>query len=136
MSWYCHDNPRYRECDMDELTVTVTELTEEKVKELVEEHHPRGVNLGDAGVEAFVNASSQQIRGLGGRRFLLTWVGGKIPRAADVIGHRVGWTQNGVVLADTGKEIGTYDRLVECGGESGREQMMVIYLYPDMAEVE
>ncbi len=60
--------------------------------------------------------------------FLLEWVGSKIPRGAVISGHTVVWTQNGVVTAEGGGIIGTYHRVVECGGPSGQDQKMLVFL--------
>lgn len=59
--------------------------------------------------------------------FILIWEGNKIPRGAEINGYRIGWTQNGEVRSDAGERIGVYDRLLEFGGPSGKEQQMLIF---------
>ena len=116
--------------------VEVQEITDELVEQLTQEHGHRGVNLGGAHdpsasiAEAGVNDLIGRIRKLGGRRFLLVWEGSKIPRDARVLDYEIGWTQNGRVRTTSGEDIGTYDRLVEFGGAGGKQQKMLIYLYP------
>jgi hypothetical protein len=60
--------------------------------------------------------------------FLLEWEGSKIPRGAVVNGKSIAWTQHGLVTSDAGEQIGTYERTVEFGGESGRAQAMLIFV--------
>ena len=72
-----------------------------------------------------------RIRKSGGRRFILSWEGNKVPHGARVLDHEIAWTQNGQVSTTDGKAIGIYDRLVEFGGTTGKEQKMVVYLYPE-----
>jgi hypothetical protein len=76
-----------------------------------------------------------QITGLIGRMqtaakaaYLLTWHGRKVPRGAVVGDHMITYTQSGVVTADFGDEIGTYQRLVEFGGPDRTLQQMVVFL--------
>jgi len=61
--------------------------------------------------------------------FRLEWQGNKVPDGAVVGGHTISWTQNGQVIDDEGEFIGTYERIVEFGGESRREQKMHVYLF-------
>ena len=60
--------------------------------------------------------------------FLLEWEGNKIPRGAIVCDKRIAWTQHGLVTGESGKNIGTYERLVEFGGASGKEQKMLVFV--------
>jgi hypothetical protein len=60
--------------------------------------------------------------------FLLEWEGNKIPRDADINGKKVNWTQHGIVTAEDGSDIGTYERTVEFGGASGKEQKMLVFV--------
>lgn len=60
--------------------------------------------------------------------FILMWEGNKIPRGAVVNGYAIGWTQNGQVLSVDGEMIGVYDRILEYGGESEKEQQMLVFL--------
>lgn len=73
------------------------------------------------------NALLQQFAERAKAFFLLEWEGNKIPRGADINGKKVAWTQNGLVTSDDGVDIGTYERLVEFGGASGKEQKMLIF---------
>ena len=59
--------------------------------------------------------------------YLLEWEGNKIPRGAVIEGKTISWTQNGIVMSTDGKQIGTYERTVEFGGPSGREQKMIVF---------
>ena len=70
------------------------------------------------------------------RVFLLKWQGNKIPRGAQILGHTIAWTQHGIVRNKDGKQIGTYDRLVEFGGDSSREQWMLIFADPPHVVIE
>lgn len=114
--------------------VEVQEITDEQARQLTEEYNPRGVNLGGshsataAAVEANINDLVGRTR-KSGRRFLVTWEGDKIPQGTHVLNYEIGWTQNGQVTTTSGEVIGSYDRLVEFGGASGKQQKMLIYLY-------
>ena len=118
-------------------TVSVQEVTDEQISDLTQGGKPKGGNLGGAHSESArvaetnVNNLMSQIRKSDGRRFILSWEGNKVPRGARVLDHEIAWTQNGQVLTTDGKDIGTYDRLVEFGGTTGKEQKMVVYLYPE-----
>ncbi|MDD5031967.1 MAG: hypothetical protein PHR36_02875 [Patescibacteria group bacterium] len=117
--------------------ITVENLTDEEVRELVSKHNPRGVNLGYADGEREADKLISQLRDKGGRRFLLRWTANnKVPKGAKVFGYQITWTQHGKVYGKVRTaicNIGTYDRLVEFGGESGEEQMMIVYLYPEFS---
>jgi hypothetical protein len=129
-------------------SIKVEELTDKNTKELVDKYTPRGINLGDVSRERMADALISKLRGKGGRRFLLRWTGDKVPTGASVLGNEIAWTQHGLVQAKRGEQpaniggnmflgktedIGTYDRLVEFGGESGNEQMLIVYLYPQFS---
>lgn len=112
--------------------VTVAELrgTEQETPE------SKPLDLGAHGVaEKLIEANAQNLldasRALCERRFELTWNGSKIPRGAVVAGHAIGWTQHGRVLTDAGRDIGTYERVVEYGGPARDEQRMIVALYPE-----
>ena len=62
------------------------------------------------------------------KAYLLIWEGNKVPRGAEISGHKIGWTQNGQVLSDEGKQIGVYDRIMEYGGDQGKTQQMIIFV--------
>lgn len=59
--------------------------------------------------------------------FILIWEGDKIPRGAEINGYQIIWTQNGVVQSHDGEIIGVYDRLMEYGGPSHKEQQMLVF---------
>lgn len=59
--------------------------------------------------------------------FLLEWEGNKIPRGAVICGKSITWTQHGRVISEGDEDIGTYERLVEFGGKSGKEQKMLVF---------
>jgi hypothetical protein len=48
---------------------------------------------------------------------------GKAPR------FRAAWTQNGQVVDANGKMIGTYERTIEFGGDTGKKQEMLVFLH-------
>lgn len=85
------------------------------------------VSLGNATVERKLAQLRQEVQN-GARAFLLDWEGSKIPRGVEICGHVINWTQHGNVSATGGLVIGTYDRIVEFGGESGEHQQMIIYI--------
>ncbi len=60
--------------------------------------------------------------------FVLDWKGNKVPRGVKLEEGEVGWTQNGVVTSVTGEMMGTYDRMVEFGGEDRNDQRMIVYI--------
>lgn len=60
--------------------------------------------------------------------FLLEWEGNKVPRGTVVDGKTIAWTQNGMVTSQSGDEIGVYERLVEFGGKTGRQQQMLVFV--------
>ena len=60
--------------------------------------------------------------------FKLTWTGGKIPRGANILGHIIAWTQNGMVTSEKGQKIGTYERTKEFDGPKQDEQEMIVYV--------
>jgi len=75
-------------------------------------------------VNEFLRASASAAKEI----FHLEWEGNKVPRGAVVSGNVVAWTQHGRVVSSTGEEIGTYERLVEFGGASGRNQQMLVFM--------
>lgn len=60
--------------------------------------------------------------------FLLEWEGNKIPRGAVINGNSISWTQHGIVTSAKGEMMGIYERLVEFGGISGKEQKMLVFI--------
>lgn len=128
----CFLNLLTKEVFVDKPEVNVSEITGQKEHELVTQYLPRGVNLGNRDLEQVTNMLISALRSRGGRIFLLCWTGNKVPRGADVLGHKIAWTQNGMVVDDQRAQIGTYDRLLEFGGKSQKEQMIIVYLNPDL----
>ena len=111
----------------------VLEIDDDTIDQILQGHPPISVNLGDQKLNSILNASLQQARGNGGRRFYLKWNGSKVPRGAEICGHILAWTQHGRVITDQNQDIGTYDRLIEFGGPSKEEQHMIVYLFPSIA---
>jgi hypothetical protein len=88
----------------------------------------KGVNLGDAKLDETTNGIIARWRKRAKKIFHLKWEGNKIPEGAIIEGTEIAWTQNGQVTGVDGKMIGTYDRLVEFGGASGKEQQMLVFV--------
>ena len=105
---------------------TVRAVTTDEVSELRETHGKWTPNLGGGRNESNVTAL-QDLMKHGADTFLVEWQGSKVPRGAEINGVPIGWTQNGMVSGTGGEALGTYERLVEYGGESGREQKMLIF---------
>src|SRR3989344_791636 len=88
--------------------VSVQEVTDEQIAELTQGNEPKGVNLGGAhsesarAAETNVNSLMSRIRKSGGRRFILSWEGNKVPRGARILDHEITWTQNGQVSTTSG----------------------------------
>lgn len=116
---------------MDNPPVTVREITRDELEQVGADQQPKDVSLGGGHTMA-----ADQLNGLrrriaqdpNTRLFLLSWQGNKIPRGANILGYEVVWTQNGAVNTNDGP-IGTYDRLVEFGGATSKEQVMLCYIY-------
>src|SRR3989344_2524285 len=62
------------------------------------------------------------------KAFKLEWEGSNIPRVAVVDGKTIAWTQNGQVLDAEGRFVGTYERTVQSGGDSGKQQEMLVFV--------
>lgn len=109
--------------------VEITEVTIETVENRLVglDGVPIRVDLGDDRTTAVFNQLLQVFRTVPHRTFLLRWSGGKIPRGAVVAGHSITWTQHGIVSAEE-RMVGTYDRLVECGGKDGLDQAMLVHV--------
>ena len=58
--------------------------------------------------------------------FLLEWDGGRVPSGAEIKGKKIGYTRDGAVTATDGSLIGTYERIIDSGGENHRQQVMLI----------
>ena len=59
--------------------------------------------------------------------FLLEWEGDKVPCGAVINGRSIDWTQHGMVMSDHGEDMGVYERIVEFGGASRKEQKMLVF---------
>lgn len=104
--------------------VTVTDVTATPKAE----EKGSGVNLGDTELNKVAKGMIARWRERARKIFHLKWEGSKIPRGAMIDGTEIGWAQNGQVVGVDGKTIGVYDRLVEFGGTSGKEQQMLIFV--------
>lgn len=113
-------------------TPTVRPVTAEEVAQLRQTHGKWTPNLGGhhsadaAFLEMIVGAAQDEMK-TGAETYLVEWQGSKIPRGASIHGIAIGWTQNGIVSGTQGENLGTYERLVEFGGESGREHKMLVF---------
>jgi len=87
-----------------------------------------GVDLGSFALNQQVERVLSRFRERAAKVLLLQWIGSKIPRTAVIDGQEIGWTQNGMVAGTKGENIGTYVRLVEFGGESGKEHAMLVFV--------
>lgn len=85
------------------------------------------MNLTAKITELGVNGLLDSLKQTSEEAVVLNWEGTKIPRGASIDGKEIGWTQNGVVTSVDGKMLGTYDRLMEWGGENGKQHCMVVY---------
>ena len=71
----------------------------------------------------------QQGKGNCKSAYILKWEGSKVPRGAVVNDETLAWTQNGRAHNQSGKIVGNYERIVEFGGDSGKEQVMIVYTH-------
>lgn len=53
---------------------------------------------------------------------VIKWKGSKVPRGKAINGSTIAHAQHGILRSAGGKDIGTYRRVVEFGGEDGDEQ--------------
>ena len=60
----------------------------------------------------------------------LSWTGIRTPRGAEVLGVRIGWTQHGKVLDETGEVLGSYERIEDCAGPANDQKRMHVYMTP------
>lgn len=115
---------------MDSPDVSISKITQKDVEKLVGKkpvdlggNQDLGALLTEINLDAIMARSKDDTD-----TYFLSWQGNKIPRGAEINGQKIGWTQNGQVLSADGKMMGTYDRLVEFGGEKGKDQKMVVYV--------
>jgi hypothetical protein len=90
---------------------------------------PIRVDLGDEKVSGNLNRILQAMSRRPSKLFLLKWRGGKVPHDAVVDGYTVDYTKNGVVDGRGEGIIGMYDRLVECGGADGQDQLLLVRIF-------
>lgn len=109
---------------MDNPPVTVADISTLLDEDL---HVERKVQLGNPQIDAQVNTLLARFKATYKHAYVLRWEGGKIPRGVVVGGETIAWTQHGVVNNESGQMVGVYDRVVEFGGKSGREQVMIVY---------
>ncbi len=109
--------------------VEVRQLTEANAHEF--RVTGRGVNLGSTLLQSKLNSILDKIK-KGAEIFLVDWEGSKIPRGVLVRGYEIAWTQNGAVTEVGGARIGTYQRLVEFGGETRQHHQMLIYIWKSL----
>lgn len=109
---------------MEKPIVKVTDISN-----LLGEDLPLGkeVHLGNPKADERINAILTEMKGSCKRAYVLRWEGNKVPRGAVVGDETLAWTQNGCAHNQSGDIVGTYERIVEFGGDSGNEQVMVVY---------
>ena len=112
---------------------TVKEI-KSRAAEAARSSRRRPIDLGDEERSSQVNGLLSRMQQNSGRVFVVSWEGSKIPRGAEILGHRIGWTQHGVVTAEDGTRMGTYERTKEFAGASGKEQEIIVYLSPTLSE--
>ena len=88
----------------------------------------KGVKLGNPQLEGLVNTLLSRMKKSSSHAYILRWEGNKVPRGAVVGSETLSWTQNGCAHNETGEIIGTYERVTEFSGDSGKEQVMIVYL--------
>lgn len=110
-------------------SVTLTKLEQKSDGPIFPHVQLGGKTVGEFNIQFALNDLLFRIAESATELFLLEWEGDKIPRGVSINGKSIGWTQNGMVNSDRGENIGTYERLVEFGGESGRQQKMIVFAY-------
>lgn len=65
-----------------------------------------------------------------GRRSVALFTNG-IMSGTPFFEHEIGWTQYNLVTSRKGEILGTYDRLIDCGGKTKEEQVIVVNFDPD-----
>src|SRR5690242_2886438 len=111
---------------MDQPTVKVTDISHLVGNGV---HLGKKVDLGEPSLNDRVNSILDTMKTTSDQAYVLRWEGNKVPRGAVVGSETLSWTQNGCAHNQTGEIVGTYERLVEFGGASGKEQVMVVYLH-------
>ena len=106
---------------------SIREIQPAEILQLRAQYSPRGINLGEASMNERAQALLDRISSQADKFFLLEWEGSKIPRWAKIHDVQIGWTQNGMVNGVKGEDLGTYERLVEFGGTSGKEQKIIVF---------
>ena len=103
------------------------------ISNLLGEGLPLGkeVDLGNPEINERINALLSGIRKDCKSAYILRWEKGRVPSGAVVGDETLGWTQHGMASNQSGKIVGTYERIVDSGGNSGREHVMVVYMFPN-----
>lgn len=118
---------------MDVPEVEVLEITGLPTDNILAEKVKLGATkLSEWLTENMCNELIKKLRSTSTRKFLLTWQGGKVPRGVKIADYEIGWTQHGIVIDVNGKDIGTYERFLENGGETKEKQVMIIYFPPPL----
>ena len=117
-------------------TFEIIELTDENTAEMLVKYASREEELVPTTAESHINRVIKEYRRIGGRQFLLSWNGYRMPLDAVINTHQITWTGSGQVNARPGGNIGAYTRLVDCGGKTREEQVMVIYLYRHFSQTD
>lgn len=88
---------------------------------------PAKLKLGGSTEKAIeVQSKALQFLSHQGKVFLLFWTGTKTPRGGMVLGHELGWAQDGELADINGDPFGFYERLVEFGGVAGNEHAILV----------
>ncbi len=108
--------------------ITVKEIKKGLESEILKKLIGKTVKMGDKLVEVHVNRLLGLRRQLSSKIFHLKWEGDKVPSGAIIDGEEISWTQHGMVTSREGKNFAVYERLIECGGKSGKEQQMLVFV--------
>jgi len=111
---------------MEQPIIKVTDISN-----LLGEELPLGkeVHLGNPEADKRFNVLLSRIKKSCKHAYILKWEGSKVPRGAVVGSETLAWTQNGCANNQSGEIVGTYERVVEFGGDSRREQVMIVYTH-------
>lgn len=107
--------------------ISVKEIRKGLESEILKKLVGKKVKMGDKLIEAQVNRLLGLRRQLSSKIFHLKWEGDKIPSGAIVDGKEISWTQHGMVTSKNGENFAVYERLIEFGGKSGKEQQMLVF---------
>ncbi|MEK7463548.1 MAG: hypothetical protein AAB610_00280 [Patescibacteria group bacterium] len=107
--------------------VTVTDISEHLDNAAL----PRKLSarLGLEKQDTRISSVLRGMRKFSTKAYVLEWEGSRSPRGTVLGRIQIGWTQNGVVRTDDSEDVGTYERLIDQGGESGKEHKMLIFIH-------